>query len=280
MSRMMSFRRILQGLAIGILLLIAGFCSWLYLEQSKFIYHPRPYPSSESIAQFNNLDTQIRYQTSQGRQTAFYFPPQNQSPPKHLWVMFNGNASVALLTWPVFIHNDANKEDGFLLIDYPGYGLCEGKPSPANIESSADGALLALQQRLGSPVPQLRVIGHSLGAAAALQFAAKHDVDRVILLAPFTSISDMGKLMFGLHLDFLIRHNFDNRARLAELAQRPSPPRVIIFHGANDEVIPIEMGRELATKYPQITSFHPLNGIGHDDILQQIPLILQVMNAE
>jgi len=277
---MKSLGRIIKFLATVIVLAVAGFLAWLYLEQARFIYHPRPYPSTQSVAQFNNIATPIRYRTTQGQQTAFYFAPKNHGIPKHLWVMFNGNASVALLTWPAFIQADANGEDAFLLIDYPGYGLCEGKPSPKNIESSADSALLALQHQLGSALPVLRVIGHSLGAAAALQFATHHEIDRVILLAPFTSISDMGKLMFGFHPDFLIRHNFDNGARLAELAKRTPPPRVIIFHGSDDAVIPQVMGRELAKKYPEFTSFYPLDGIGHDDILQQVPLILQAMNAK
>jgi pimeloyl-ACP methyl ester carboxylesterase len=285
---MVSFRRGLCGLGIGIVLLVTGFFTWLYLGQAKYIYHPRPYPpdKAELIMRYYGAST-LKYSTSQGRQEAYYFPQLAAKQPEHLWIMFGGNASLAVTNWGNLLLTlgskkgiGANGKDAFLLMDYPGYGHCEGKPSPAAIAESADAALSELQNKLGRPLPQLRVIGHSLGAVAAMQFAAGHEIDRVILLAPFTSIHDMGKLIFHFVPSFLIRHNFDNTARLDELAGRDSPPQVLILHGASDEVIPVQMGRELAARHPSITQFRELPGINHNNILSETNVILDTMNAK
>src|SRR5690606_8547888 len=97
-----------------------------------------------------------------------------------------------------------------------------------------------LVAELGETPPSLGVVGHSLGAAAALQFAAEHPVDRVVVVAPFTSTMDMARRMVGPIFAHLLHHRFDNRARLRELAARETPPRVLLLHGDNDPVIPVE----------------------------------------
>jgi pimeloyl-ACP methyl ester carboxylesterase len=115
--------------------------------------------------------------------------------------------------------------------------------------------------------PRLNVLGHSIGAAAALQFAAHHPVRRVVLAAPFTSLRDMARRTVGCPLCYLLRHNFDNRARLAELAARPQPPSVVIFHGTDDALIPEQMGRSLAGMFPRIVAFHEVEGADHNSVV-------------
>ena len=73
--------------------------------------------------------------------------------------------------------------------------------------------------------------------------------------------------------------DFDNRARLRELAAQPSPPRVTIFHGTADEVIPFKMGRTLGTMFPKITTFHAVPDATHDSIVYNAaPEIFSTMN--
>ena len=71
----------------------------------------------------------------------------------------------------------------------------------------------------------------------------------------------------GWPLCWLLAHNYDNQARLRELASRPHPPRVTIFHGSEDEVIPVFMGRQLASMFPRMITFHEVPGAGHNTIL-------------
>src|SRR5207249_5953140 len=123
----------------------------------------------------------------------------------------------------------------FVLLDYPGYGNSEGWSNSANTRAAAEEAIVALAARLGvKPTklePRLDTIGHSLGAAAALDFASNHtQVRRIILLAPFTSLREEAALFIG-PLSQLLRENYDNRAALCQFARRRPPPHVVIFHG-------------------------------------------------
>jgi pimeloyl-ACP methyl ester carboxylesterase len=118
-----------------------------------------------------------------------------------------------------------------------------------------------------SPGPGLHLLGHSLGAAAALQFAERRPVERVILLAPFTTMRAMAELVVGRWLAGLLRHNFDNPACLRELQKRSPKPRVIIFHGREDTVVPVWMGRTLAAGAPEMVTLKEVAGAGHNDLL-------------
>jgi pimeloyl-ACP methyl ester carboxylesterase len=111
------------------------------------------------------------------------------------------------------------------------------------------------------------VIGHSIGCGAGLQFAARWNVDRVVLIAPFTTMREMARRVVGWPLCHLLLHNFDNRARLAELAARRLEPEVVLFHGTDDEVIPFEMGRSLAAEHPGMIRFHAVPGADHNTIV-------------
>lgn len=252
--------RMVRAAAVGILLpvlLLAG-C------QSRLIYHPQRYHAQVVAHPPAGLEP-LRYRVHGHELVAFY---RHAEPMRRLWVLFNGNAGLAL-HWAEFVR-ESDPRDAYLLIDYPGYGASGGSPSPASIRAGADGALSAVAARIGrTPAelsPRLAVLGHSLGAAAALQFAAGHEVERVVLISPFTSLMDMARRMVGRPLCWLLTHRFDNRARLAELRDRPRPPRVAIVHGDADEVIPVAMGRELAASWPAI-AYREIAGADHNGII-------------
>jgi hypothetical protein len=235
------------------------------------IYHPRPYLPWE-LQGLPSFVTELNFVTGAGRQVAFYFSPQGTDRiPDRLWIAFCGNASVAL-DWRYFIQDYPNPRDGFLLIDYPGYGKSQGSATIVNTRTAADQALAALAKRLkvteSELEPRLNVIGHSLGAAAALDFAIHHPVQRIVAIAPFTSLREEAATVVGGLMSHLVVENYDNRARLKELAKRSPSPRVAIVHGANDEVIPFRMGQTLASEFPAMVQFFPVENGDHVSVLE------------
>jgi pimeloyl-ACP methyl ester carboxylesterase len=159
-----------------------------------------------------------------------------------------------------------------LLVDYPGYGKSEGWPNIAKTRSAADGALVALAARLGVEATTLEArldtMGHSLGAAAALDFASHHpQVRRIILFAPFTSLREEAAIFIGSPLSHLLAGNCDNRAALRQLAQHRPPPRVVVFHGLQDGMIPPGMGRKLAAEFPGFVTFRGIPEANHDTVV-------------
>ena len=243
----------------------------LGLLQHKLIYHPRPYDSNEYTHLVDSEFEEIRYHTSEGEQVAFYRPPTSGTQtPEFLWVFFSGNASLAL-NWTWLIQQVEASEVGFLLIDYPGYGRCEGAASPQTILESSEQALQETWTMLGvagnGETPGLGVFGHSLGTAAGLQFAVRHPVRKVMLISPFTSMEDMAALVVGRWGTPFLRHNFDNRARLRELLKRDPAPEIHLFHGTEDETVPVSMGRELAGFDPQKIRYTELSNSTHNSVL-------------
>jgi len=266
--------RILITSAVAIVIL-------LLLFQNLLIYHPRKY--SFDIPTRYPFVVRLAYTTGQGLQQAYYFPPANAptQSPSHLWVIFAGNGSLAL-DWMGFLHPPPDSRDGFLLIDYPGYGACQGSPSPAAIEDSAEAAFTALADSLHTQPAaletNLNLLCQSIGCATGLNFAVHHPVDRIILISPFTTLRDMARRVIGWPLCWLLIHNFDNTARLAELAARAHPPRVTIFHGDADTSVPYAMGRQLAAMFPAMITFQTVPGAGHNTIVYDArPQILAAM---
>jgi pimeloyl-ACP methyl ester carboxylesterase len=248
----------------------------LYSLQDSMIYHPKRYATGFRISRKWPVPSEIQYRTSQGQQTAFYVPPKGGKGqlPQRMWIMFNGNGSLAL-HWRQSLEQDPDPQAGFLLVEYPGYGLCEGRPSPETILESSQKAMTALAGHLHADRQKLyrhlNLLGFSLGTAAALQLAVNVDAERVVLVSPFTSMAEMARLVVGWPLCLLLAHRFDNQARLAELAKRSSPPEVIILHGDRDGTVPVEMSRHLARLFHGWIQYHELPGKGHQVYITDVP---------
>lgn len=251
--------------------LVVFFVVMLLIFQHKLIYFPRSYDAN-SIAPLLQRVSALEYYTDEGKQVAFYLPPrrESQNAPERVWILFGGNASLAL-NWQDFAQRYPDERAGFLLIDYPGYGKCEGKASPETILQSTEKAVAQLASYLGIErthvESHLGVVGHSLGTAAALQFAVRHPVERIVLIAPFTSLRDMACRVVGIPLCYLLLHHYDNRARLSELAARETPPAVTIIHGDNDSVVPVAMGRALSRMFPHMVTYLEIQNGDHNSVL-------------
>jgi predicted alpha/beta hydrolase family esterase len=229
------------------------------------IYHPRPYDASYASA-LPPRGMEIEYTVPFGKQTAYYVPG-TAAVPKRLWLAFCGNGSLAL-DWMGILRGYPPNEDAFLLIDYPGYGKNTGYATIESTRVSTRAAWQALAERLGVGKEKLvlAVIGHSLGAAVGLDFAAHHPVERMVVIAPFTSLREEAAQIVGGPLSHLLIENYDNRKNLAESLRRNPVLRLAIFHGTADEVIPFRMGRQLAHEF-SFADFFPVEGGDHINVL-------------
>ena len=235
--------------------------------QSQFIYFPRPYAAGTTADwQKQTGGRPVDFTTSQGKQRAFL--QGNLKSPRNLWIVCGGNGTVAL-DWSEWIEKNAPQEDAWLLVDFPGYGDCEGSPNPKRILESLKTVVPLAAREIGwnnPPDPaRLRFFGHSLGSAACLIAASEFGVQRGVLVSPFTSTMEMSGVLTGLPLGFLVWHRFDNPARLAELAAR-GPGKVVILHGTDDEAIPVWMSRKLADGQKQVVQLKELPGGRHNTI--------------
>jgi pimeloyl-ACP methyl ester carboxylesterase len=86
------------------------------------------------------------------------------------------------------------------------------------------------------------------------------------LISPFTTLRDEAAYVVGGMLSHVLVENYDNRQNLRTVFQKNAGVRVAIFHGTNDDTIPIQMGRELKKEFPAV-DFFPIEGADHGDVV-------------
>ncbi len=142
-----------------------------------------------------------------------------------------------------------------LVFDYRGYYLSEGSPSEEGCKRDARGAWLFATGQLGWKPSQIVIWGHSLGSAFATSLALDLQEGRgfgdanvqparaLVLESPLTSAAAMAQRQFGFlgvpH--WLLYAELDNLSRVKRL-KLP----IFVLHGTKDEIIPFEMGKEIA----------------------------------
>ena len=251
-----------------ILLAVLILAAIVILFQRRFFYFPRKYSAGEIEAAEKRGAIVLGYDTSQDRQTAFlYGTPPSGTLLSRLWIVFGGNAMTAL-DWLELLRECQLDAGGFLLVDYPGYGLCAGNPGADSILENAIGAYQALieSKRWIIRRPRLGVLGWSIGAAAGLQFAEKFPVQDLVLIAPFTTMEDMVKRFIGIRLGMLLLDRFDNVEALRRVCAQTPPPAVTIVHGERDSLIPVSMGRSLAQTLADPIEFYSIPGASHNTV--------------
>ncbi len=249
----------------SLLLAVLILAALLILFQRRFFYYPRKYSVGEIEAAEKQGATVLGYETSQGRQTAFlYGTPPSGTLISRLWIVLGGNAMTAL-DWLEILEDCQLSIGGFLLVDYPGYGLCSGNPTA---DSNLENAIAAYHVLIDSKRwiirrPHLGVLGWSIGAAAGLQFAEKCPVQDLVLIAPFTTMEDIVKKFTGIRPRMLLLDRFDNLTALSSVCEKNTDVKVTIIHGEKDALIPISMGRKLSQSVPARIEFHNIPGASH-----------------
>tara|TARA_B100001989_G_C24535171_1_gene463892 strand:- start:613 stop:1341 length:729 start_codon:yes stop_codon:yes gene_type:complete len=225
------------------------------------MYFPQRYPSN-IIHQLSSIET-IRYVSSGQPQQAFFV--SESSKPKYLWILLGGNAAVALQWLPLLA--GANIPDtGYLLVDYPGYGMNSGYPSQKNNCQGVLDAFSALKKQLDLS-PNVSILGHSIGAAVAIDVSLSLYPKSLVLVSPFTSMYAMSKRVIGSIWAWLISpflwDPYRSEVTLKTLITTYPDTQILILHGQSDNVVPYAMGQKLASISPSI-EFQALVGVGHD----------------
>lgn len=211
----------------------------------------------------------LEFTTDQGLQVAYYLPPLTNpaTPPARLAILYPGIGSVAL-GWLRFIDPDEAPDTGWLMIDYPGRGESTGRMDPADLYQNSEGALAALAAQFGVTrlSSELALLGHSFGSGAALQFAARQPVRRIVLVAPFDTLRRAVALKSWL-LALILPSQIDNRELIRALLHSPNPPTITILHSTNDQTLPVRMGRNLRDVAPDQLTYREFPDDSHVGIL-------------
>ena len=266
--------------------------------QNALLYHPQPISGNryyENVISASSKQLQSRgykvedlsYELQNQSQKAILVRPLQSTVGCPLWVVFGGNAMVSA-DWLPFCLQILTKKDSsvaqpsFLLVDYPGYGDNSGLPSPASaLEASQEALEQVLLHLKESPPSSVNLFGHSLGAAAAAQLAAKItrsekftlQPGKLVLSSPFLSIDAMAAVIFGnllprWFLRTLITHRWNNAETVPKAAA--AGWEVSIIHPEKDEIVPVQHGEELCKSIQaqgKTCILTKPQGCGHNDVV-------------
>jgi pimeloyl-ACP methyl ester carboxylesterase len=128
----------------------------------------------------------------------------------------------------------------------------------------------------------LGIMGHSLGTGFAIDLATRIKPKKLLLIAPFTSLEALIIYRYGNFkgtlLNLINPENYPNKTKLTKIVADASPPEITIVHGAQDRIIPVEMGRELAAIASDSIHYYELPDMGHPNMFsKKLPLILKLM---
>lgn len=191
-------------------------------------------------------------------------------------VWFHGNAEVC--------EDQVSRGDhfaaqgiGFVAMEYRGYGkVGRLTPSEAGIYADAETLVkhLEAEVRDADGGGSLVLVGYSLGSAIAAEMAARGHGARVALVAPFTSMPNMGrKFAPFLPISILMTERYDTLSKAPAIHQA-----AIVFHGEHDELVPFGMGKAVAAALPN-ARFSPVAAAGHAGIFTSSPSALAELDA-
>ena len=248
-------RNIISYVSIAAVLVLSVilYCRWFERHSAFF-----PTREIESTPDAIGLDYEdIYFETSDGRKINAWFIPAGRPRATVLFCHGNaGNISHRLEIIKIFNCLTLN----MLIFDYRGYGRSRGWPSEQGTYLDAQAAYDYLISREDLNRKRIVIYGKSLGAAVAIDLAAKNKPCALISESAFTSAPEMGKLMYPyLPIKLMVTMRYDNISKIKSLTM----PKLII-HSIDDEIVPFEYGRRLFDQSAEPKEFYQMHG-GHND---------------
>lgn len=195
--------------------------------------------------------------TPDGERLVTWYSPPREGQPTLLY--FHGNAGT-LADRAERLANYRALGRGVLIMSYRGYSGSTGKPTETDNISDAllcYGTLVAW----GTEPKDLFVYGESIGTGVAVQLAGTRPVAGVILDAPYTSIVDVAEKHYPyLPARLLMQDRYET---LRHLDKVEAP--LLVVHGERDSVVPVEMGRQVASGARGPSEIETFPEAGHTD---------------
>ena len=245
---------IVAGLIAGIYVIAA---SSLYVFQRRLIYFPDTEREAPAEAGLRGV-REVVLETPDGARLIAWYAPAPANKPTLLY--FHGNAG-SLSDRAERIKRFTAAGYGVFMPSYRGYSGSTGSPSEAAINADAR---LAYEHLRGLGVAERAIVlyGESLGSGVAVRLASEQRVGAVILDAPYTSLPDVGKLLYPVMpvLTFMV-DRFDS-IKYIPAVRAP----ILILHGTQDTVVPLTLGQALFEAASEPKEMAVLRGAGHSDI--------------
>lgn len=252
-------RRVLRILII-VAATYAGVCLLVFVARYRLIFPLRLGTAGDPTA-FGLVDAEpVIIPMADGvRISAWVVPPADSAHPMGAVIWFHGNGETVASIAPV-LRLFRPRGAALVAVDYRGYGLSGGSPTPANTERDAVAIFDWLARHPGVDSTRILVYGRSIGTGPAVHLAVSRPVAGVVLESGFTSLRALARHHYPMFPAFLTPAGFDNLEKIG----RVTAP-ILFIHGANDGIIPTVMGQALADKATAPREFYLIAGADHNE---------------
>lgn len=265
------WRARLLAVAGAILLLYVIVMIALYAIQDAIIFPGAYLPPPAAAGPADPAVQQIWLTAPDGTRLEAWFQPgagRSAGSPGPAVIFFHGNGDIVDERWPVAGPYLA-RGISFLAIEFRGYGRCAGRPSETALIDDALRWYDWLAQRPEVDPQRIVLHGISLGGGVAVATAERRQPAALIVESTFASIRALsGRFLAP---PWLIRHPFRSEQRL-RLYDGP----VLIIHGRNDRLIPIEHARRLKAAARDAVLIE--TDAGHDNYRPRWPAFFEFLD--
>jgi len=193
------------------------------------------------------------WQDAEGRYQGF----KKESPDAQAnWIYFYGNGDSALggSFWNSVLEEAyPTRKWNFYVMEYPGYGFRQGRPSQGSIKAATQQALASLPNH---ELP-LYLVGQSLGSGVVVQslVGSKIQPTGLLLINPFTSMTDaanvflrhaLGWFSGAIPLSIILNDTWNSEVIIPTFKGRTG-----LAASQRDTVTPVWMAQQLAEKTPE-----------------------------
>ena len=225
------------------------------LRQSQMIFVGQGTPMPIDLRHQFPRATHVTLRHDGGSVFACYLEAENESDNGPVAIVAHGNAET-IGHWGSIARHLHRAGLSVFLVEYPGYGGSDGRPSQASISKTFESAYAWLETHRRLSQRKVIGLGRSLGTGPVAELTYRRRIDGLVLLSPFSSL---GRMAAGMGIPaFLLKTRYDN---VAALRQFEGP--TLILHGQRDRVIPAHHADRLAKTSDRVT-LHRLE-TGHND---------------
>ena len=223
---------------------------FIYTNQRNLLYHPKENNYAGDTIKFDYKEVFIEVEQDIKIKSWFieknlklksWFVKKDLKKFKTL-IFFHGNAG-NLLNRVHKINKLNNLNLNILIISWRSFSGNLGSPTEINLYNDARKGIDWLNKQ-GVKKENIILYGESLGTGVAVQLAQEDTFNSIILESPYTSMEKAAKIYYPyLPVKLLLKDKFDSIKKIKNV-KIP----ILIMHGAQDSIIPFEMGVEIFEK--------------------------------
>jgi len=238
-------KRMLETVALAIVLVYVGMGIFLYVSQRKLLYFPTP-----------DKETVYAHMTMRNDGESIRVIVLNKGNDDAI-LYFGGNAE-SMVRSADEIAKEFPKHTVYLL-EYRGYGRSTGEATEAALYQDA----LKLYDTIKPMHKHIFVSGRSLGTGIATYLAAHREVSKLVLITPFDTIVNIAQQHYPIYPVFLmLKDKYDSLK-----SARDIKAKTLILVAKNDKIIPLSNTQRLIDVFnKKRIKVVTINNRGHSDI--------------